>query len=116
MKEKTTLANMSSLTDQTALQVSLSVIGKLAITVTWQCIIVWANELYPTTTRCTLIAVNGVGTGLGGALAPVLINLVSIYSHHSAPPEFPVASHVPMYVGACRPITIWELFAMFEVI
>ena len=79
MKEKTTLAYIFSLTDQTTLQVSLSVIGKLAITVTWQCITVWANELYPTTTRCTLRAVNAVGSRLGGALAPVLIDLVSIW-------------------------------------
>ncbi|XP_067951889.1 solute carrier family 22 member 15-like [Watersipora subatra] len=54
---------------------SLSMLGKLFITAAWQIIIIWETELYPTTHRCILSALNSL-VGRGGAiLAPFILDM-----------------------------------------
>lgn len=61
----------------------LSLVGKFAISAAWQCIIVWGNELYPTTLRCTLSSINSVVGKIGSVIAPFLIDLVSLSYHRN---------------------------------
>ena len=55
----------------------LSFIGKFCISAAWQIIIVWQTEVYPTTLRCTLSALNGVVGRIGLVTAPYMVDLVS---------------------------------------
>ena len=53
-------------------------IGKLFIVAAWQIIIVWSGEIFPTTQRCMLSSVVTLMGRIGGVLAPVCLDLVSV--------------------------------------
>lgn len=55
---------------------ALSMMGKFSISAAWQCIIVWATEIYPTSMRCTLSCANSIIGKLGSVFAPFLVDLV----------------------------------------
>ena len=54
----------------------LSIIGKFFISAAWNVIMVWQTEVYPTTLRCTLSAMNGVVGRIGTVTAPYMVDLV----------------------------------------
>ena len=56
----------------------MSMLGKICVTAAWQMIIVWENEIYPTTHRCMLVAMNAVIGRVGSVLAPFLLDLVKL--------------------------------------
>lgn len=57
----------------------LSVIGKFFISASWQVVLVWQTEVYPTTLRCTLSALSGVVGRIGMVTAPYMVDLVSAF-------------------------------------
>ena len=57
---------------------AMSMLGKICVTAAWQMIIVWENEIYPTTHRCMLVAMNAVIGRVGSVLAPFLLDLVNL--------------------------------------
>ncbi|KAF6021135.1 hypothetical protein EB796_020557 [Bugula neritina] len=61
--------------DPDKLVTAMSMVGKLCITSAWQIIIIWSSELYPTTHRCTLLALNTVISKVGSVLAPFILQL-----------------------------------------
>lgn len=55
----------------------LSFIGKFCISAAWQIMLIWQTEIYPTTQRCMLSALNGVIGRVGTVAAPYMVDFVS---------------------------------------